>query len=84
MNEERKEQAERKTRLQEIFDETKALRGDYSPFDPQHAEAARGAAEQEAREVVVRAFQKFHQRHTGRMRRKDLMQIFVDAASNMS
>ena len=84
MEKERKEQAERKTRLQEIFDETRALQGDYSPFDPQHAEAARGAAEQDAREVVVKAFRQFHHRHTGRLRRKDLMQMFVDAAKNMS
>jgi hypothetical protein len=33
---------------------------------------------------VVKAFRQFHQRHTGRMRRVDLIKLFVEAASNMS
>jgi 5'-deoxynucleotidase YfbR-like HD superfamily hydrolase len=84
MNKERKEVAERKTRLQEIFDETRALQGDYSPFNPAHADEAHRAAQEDARDVVVKAFRQFHQRHTGRMRRVDLIKLFVEAASNMS
>lgn len=84
MNEERKETSARKTRLQEIFDETNALQGNYSPFNPEHADAAKSHAEEDAREVVVAAFRRFHQRHAGRLRRKDLIDMFAEAARNMS
>ncbi len=84
MKKEREELAVRKTRLQEIFDETNALQGNYSPFNPEHAEEAQRAAREDARSVVVKAFRQFHQRHTGRMRRVDLIKLFAEAARNMS
>ena len=84
MKKEREELAERKTRLQEIFDETNALQGNYSPFNPEHAAEASRAAKEDARTVVVKAFRQFHQRHTGRLARRDLIAMFVDATRNMS
>jgi len=82
MKKERKELAERKTRLQEIFDETRAL-GDYNPFDTEQADEARTSAQEDARETVVDAFRRFHNKHHGRLRRKELLNIFAEAAKRM-
>ncbi len=84
MDNQRKELAERKTRLQEIFDETRAFQDDYSPFSQEHASEARELAQADARDYVVNAFRRFHQKHHGRLRRKDLIDMFAKEASRMS
>ena len=81
MDKERKELAERKSRLKEIFDETKALREYYSEEELQ---AARQDAKAAAREAVVNAFRRFHQRHHMRLRRRELLDIFIEEANRMS
>ncbi len=83
MDKERKEIAERKTRLQEIFEETKAL-NEFGYISPEQSRDAEDRAREDIRDVVVTAFRRFHQRHTGRVRRKVLLDIFAEAARNMS